>query len=111
MRTGDVTQVIVYLLPSELEALSSNPHTLPKNYHPLPPHPICKCYYLQRLKEDDSLVFKKFIYTCNPSYSRGRDQEDHSSGPARQKVRDTPPSQPISRVYWYIPVIPATRES
>jgi hypothetical protein len=34
--------------------------------------------YLKKMKDSQALV----AYTCNPSYSGGRDQEDHGSKPA-----------------------------
>jgi hypothetical protein len=36
-------------------------------------------------------------HTCNPSYSRGRDQEHCSSKPAGQIVRETVWKKPITK--------------
>jgi hypothetical protein len=52
-------------------------------------------------------------HTCDLSYSRGGDREDHGSmvhGQPGQKVNEIP-SQPISPAQWGIPVIPATRQA
>jgi hypothetical protein len=41
-------------------------------------------------------------YICNPSYTRGREQEDCGSRPARAKIRKFS-FQQISLVWWHVP--------
>jgi hypothetical protein len=39
--------------------------------------------------------------TCNPSYSEGKDQEDHSSKPARENcLQDPILEKPITKKRW-----------
>jgi hypothetical protein len=48
---------------------------------------------------------------CNPSYSGGRDQEDHDSRSAQARIVCKIPSHPIkSWVWWCTPIIPTIWE-
>jgi hypothetical protein len=54
----------------------------------------------------DRLGPSGLVHPCNPRYSGGKDQEDHSWRPAPRKKS---PSQPINNwAQWHMPVIPAT---
>jgi hypothetical protein len=46
-------------------------------------------------------------HACNPSYSRGGDQENGGLRPARQKFLETPIST-RGWAQWHVPVIPTT---
>jgi hypothetical protein len=50
------------------------------------------------------------VHACNPSYLRGRDQENHGSKPAWQKSSQDSISTKSS-VWWCTTIIPTTRET
>jgi hypothetical protein len=65
---------VVKHLPSECEAPSSNTTTVKK----------------KKKKKIKKKSWAPMAYTCDPSYSGGRDQEDHSSKPGQANSSTRP---------------------
>jgi hypothetical protein len=107
-RADRVDQAVEHL-PSKTEALNSNPSTTKK----IEKYKLCtferkkqNCYQKENLKYLHKKQFKSLVkswvpvaHAYNPSYSGGRDQEDHSSKADRaNSSRDPISKNPITKI-------------